>query len=478
MTAPFAIHWFRRDLRLEGNAVLAEAAQRFDGRVLGVFFFDSAFLARKDFSKNRFAFFLATLKALQTQMRDRGGELLVIDAPPLEGWKRVLGALKPAQVSFNRDYEPFARARDAAVTELLAAHGVEVRTERDHLIAEPHEVLKPSDGTPYHVFTPYARQWLTAMAHADRMTRIEVGGSAPDFAMRWPSSIAPPFKDALESFVAKTPATVPLPLAGHAAALEALERFRNKLENYATSRDIPSEAGTSQLSIYFKNGSLTTAQALAALGLRDLIHPATVKEASGRARFVVEIIWREFYYSILWHHPRVEREAFVEKYRDLKWENSRARFDAWCEGRTGFPIVDAGMRQLRATGWMHNRVRMIVASFLTKDLLVDWRWGDRWFMQQLLDGDLAPNNGGWQWAASTGVDPQPYFRIFNPESQSERFDPTGAYIQQWVPELSALDARGVHAPSDLERASCGYPPPIVDHAEQRARALALFKRGA
>jgi deoxyribodipyrimidine photo-lyase len=215
---------------------------------------------------------------------------------------------------------------------------------------------------------------------------------------------------------------------------------------------------------------LTSAQALAALKLeRERFDAGT-----GPSHFLKELAWREFYYQILWFHPRVEREAFIRKYKDLEWENSPELFEAWKQGQTGYPIVDAGMRQLRATGWMHNRVRMIVASFLTKDLLIDWRWGERYFMEQLLDGDLAPNNGGWQWAASTGCDPQPYFRIFNPVLQGEKFDPEGTYVREWVPELRNASAKIIHDPHGKGRFP-GYSIPVVEHAARKSKALALFK---
>ncbi len=204
------------------------------------------------------------------------------------------------------------------------------------------------------------------------------------------------------------------------------------------------------------------------------LHQSRFKETDGPTHFVKEIAWREFYYHVLYHRPEVEQTAFLERYRDLRWENRLDWFEAWKAGTTGYPIVDAGMRQLLTTGWMHNRVRMIVASFLTKDLHIDWRWGERWFMERLLDGDLAPNNGGWQWAASTGCDPQPYFRIFNPQLQSEKFDPAGEYLRRYVPELTDFDRSAIHAPH-RQGTSGRYPPPLVDHAVQRDKALALYR---
>jgi deoxyribodipyrimidine photo-lyase len=268
--------------------------------------------------------------------------------------------------------------------------------------------------------------------------------------------------------------TVPLPPAGHTAARDAVENFRAKVQQYGDQRDFPDTGGTSRLSIYLKNGSITSRQVIALLGLGN----EDFKSRSGTAIFLKEIAWREFYYHILWHNPHVEHQAFNPAYKDLQWENNPQWFELWTQGRTGYPIVDAGMRELNTTGWMHNRVRMIVSSFLTKDLLIDWRWGERYFMQKLLDGDLAPNNGGWQWSASTGCDPQPYFRIFNPELQSKKFDPDGRYIARHVPELAKLaGTAAIHSPpDDLYFSRSTYVAPVVVHSEQRLKAMALFKQ--
>lgn len=493
---PYGIHWFRRDLRIAGNPALGAAREAFDGRVLGVFSFDDAFLAREDFSHDRFGFFLATLKALREDLRVCGGDLLVLRRGPERDFTDLLGSLEkaglplPAAVHFNRDYEPFARRRDGIITALLKERGVEVRTSQDHLILEPTEVLKP-DGGFYQVFTPFGRRWFAALRSAAVKERIEAQrqglrvlrdwakGKPPHglFQLTWAELFGGGAKapaDHLEDFIARNARdlSVPLPPAGQRAAHGRLMGFAGEnIDHYETRRDFPAEDGTSGLSVYFKNGSLTAAQAVAALGLEGL--PFDVE--SGPGRFLKELAWREFYYSILWHQPRVEGEAFIKKHKTLKWRGSDAHFKAWCDGRTGYPIVDAGMRQLAKTGWMHNRVRMITASFLVKDLLIDWRRGENWFMRKLLDGDLAPNNGGWQWAASTGCDPQPYFRVFNPRLQGERFDPEGAYVARWVPELKGLRGRAIHDPTPLDRAARGYPEPIVDHGAQKAKAIALFK---
>ena len=496
---PWGIHWFRRDLRVAGNPALQWNFKKHEGRVVGLFCFDSKFLGREDFSHHRFAFFMETMRDLSEELRSMGSELWVVDCRPGEAFEKIVTALRsgsrplPSSVSFNRDYEPFARDRDRSVTEWLQeSAGIPVHTERDHLVIEPNEMEKPASGSAfYQVYSPFAKRWFETLQKEEFQSRIEVqkkslrllkaraSGKSPEkiFSLNWkkvwkeakaPFPIPP--GDALETFIEKNKkhVTIQIPAAGSSAAYLRLEEFRNSLDAYGEKRDIPSLDGTSKLAMFFKNGSLTPSQVIAHLGLES----APLKSERGSTKFLKEIVWREFYYSILWHRPDVERQAFLKHYTDLAWENRKDWFEAWKEGKTGYPIVDAGMRQLKQTGWMHNRVRMIVASFLTKDLLIDWRWGENHFMKELLDGDLAPNNGGWQWAASTGCDPQPYFRIFNPELQSARFDPEGTYIRRFVPELSHLSAKEIHAPPK----TVGYPAPIVDHQAQKPKALALFKR--
>lgn len=469
----YGLHWFRRDLRISGNPALNWNSKQHQGRVLGVFFFDSSFLSRPDFSHSRFGFFLKSLAALQGELRQQGGDLLVLDALPAVGFRRLVGALqktpfgKPAAVSFNRDYEPFARQRDTAVAALLERElGVETHSERDHLLIEPHEI-SPKDASKhfYQVYSPFARQWFERLRSSEVQARIRGDGIESKFSIRWSELLpsAGEFADRLQEFVRENAARVKIaiPDAGPVAALKQLDLFRERVGGYREARDFPAMPGTSRLSMFLKNGSITTGQIIAAL---DLGRQAYSVE-NGAGRFLKELVWREFYYHILYHCPRVETEAFNEKYRDIDWENDLDYFEAWKAGRTGYPIVDAGMRELAQTGWMHNRVRMIVASFLTKDLLIDWRWGERYFMEALLDGDLAPNNGGWQWAASTGCDPQPYFRIFNPTLQSERFDPDGEYIKRYLPERRGLSGKALHAPIN----------PIVEHAVQKIAALKLYK---
>lgn len=477
---PYGIHWFRRDLRIAANESLRYNWKQHEGRVLGFFCFDSEFLKRVDFSHNRFAFFLKTLRQLQIEMRQQGGDLLVFDSPPAEAFPLILNELKrsdqglPSLVSWGRDYEPFARARDQKIEHVLQSFQIAYHTERDHLLMEPHEVLK-DDGGFYQVYSPYFKRWYANVLSETGQLRLQNQKVSEGYAQRliqgnlenifkisWSDFKNISFPDCLVKFESENQksVTIAIPDAGFLTAYKQLKSFKGKVGNYTTERDFPFIDGTSQLSLYQKNGSLVSSQILHELGFRS-------------QQFVKEIAWREFYYSILWHRPDVETTAFLPQYKNIKWQNDKLWFQRWCEGMTGFPIVDAGMRQLNTTGWMHNRVRMIVASFLVKDLLIDWRWGENYFMKMLLDGDLAPNNGGWQWAASTGCDPQPYFRIFNPWLQAAKFDPEAEYIKQYVPELRDLSAKSIHTPQ-AERSSAGYPEPIVDHTVQKIKALQLF----
>jgi deoxyribodipyrimidine photo-lyase len=456
-------------------------------------------LGRPDFSSNRFAFFLKTLQALRDELRASGGDLLVLDRGYREGFELLFETLQkkgiplPASVSFCRDYEPYARKRDGFMNEWLPRNwGVKVHTERDHLLIEPSELIRDGKepGTPgsfYQVYSPYSRKWFDHFHSEEVQGRVAIQKKAlsklkrdPEsdiFKLDWKGLFGGrcPLEDHLESFDRENQKSVTIPIPtqiGTRAALEEVRAFRQALEAYGEKRDIPSIRGTSRLSMYFKNGSLTPGLVIAAL---DLEGTQLAHKESGRTKWLKEVVWREFYYSILWNCPRVESGAFLEQYQDLNWENDPKLFEAWKEGMTGYPIVDAGMRELKATGFMHNRVRMVVASFLTKDLLIDWRWGEKYFMEQLLDGDLAPNNGGWQWAASTGCDPQPYFRIFNPKLQGEKFDPDGDYVRKWIPELKKVPVKFVHSP-EASGQFLDYPQPVVNHAARKVKALALFKK--
>ena len=494
MKGSWGVHWFRRDLRVFGNDALQLNLKKNEGKVLGLFCFDAKFLERPDFSNNRFAFFIKTLVALRKELHHHGGDLLVIDSSPELAFSRLLDFFqshemgKPALVTWGRDYEPFARNRDAKVAQLLEKEGVDYVTARDHVLLEPNEILKDDEkGGFYQVYSPFFKKWLSRFHTDSIQDRIGSQKKIKDYAngllngekkeifkISWKPLLNQkdfPFDDACSRFekTNSEKVVIPIPEAGFSAAFQKLEEFKSGLAAYLDKRDIPSLSGTSRLSIFLKNGSIATSQVISYLGLNQV----TDVRQDGPLQFLKEIAWREFYYSILFHRPDVEHTSFLLRYADIKWENNSDWFERWKIGMTGVPIVDAGMRELLHTGWMHNRVRMIVASFLTKDLLIDWRWGEKHFMHHLLDGDLASNNGGWQWAASTGCDPQPYFRIFNPWLQSEKFDPNGDYIKRFIPELAFAHPKILHQ-EDADRSRFKYPTPLVRHASQREKALKLY----
>lgn len=488
---PFGLHWFRRDLRTFGNPAWERLVDEHQGRVLGFFCFDRDFLARPDFSPNRFQFFLKTLEALKGELQARGSDLIFRDIGPERAFQEFFDQLKaagygaPASVSWNRDYEPYAIERDQRMQIFFRDRGIHTMTERDHILVEPHEVVKSAKPSgPYQIFTPYSRKWLEIFRSEDVAARLaqqkkglkdlekmRKGKLEKDCDLRCASLLGAGsdgwriFQDYGEKNGRKV--SVPIPEAGSMAAAARLKEFSKHIDSYEKQRDFPAIDGTSRFSIYLKNGSLTVSQAIAALDLGS-------DEKGGRATFLKELIWREFSYYILAKYPYVEKKAFDARFEDLPWKENPRFLTAWKEGRTGFPIIDAGMRQLKQTGWMHNRVRMIVASFLTKDLQISWQEGERYFMETLLDGDLAPNNMGWQWAASTGCDAQPYFRIFNPLLQSQKFDADGSYIRKFVPELRGVKGKAIHAPGALDRGTV-YPSPIVDHARQKAESLAFYR---
>jgi len=481
----YGIHWFRRDLRVAGNTALRHNFQKNDGKVLCVFTFDKKFLSRDDFSANRFQFFLETMKSLKAELKELGGDLITLDVGPEKAFEGFLKKAKkagdlPGLITWNRDYEPYAVNRDEKMKKAFKGYDIGTADFRDHLIIEPHELTKPTDNEGYQVFTPFSRRWMDIYDGEEFRKRVGEQKKAFDYlskkkkekvfdlkSLNMVKSHLP--EDVLDKYIEenKKNVTVPIPDAGFEAACKKLDEFKDKVNDYDEDRDFPERKGTSGLSIYFKNGTLTTSQAVYRLGLNRYKKKNTSKDT-----FFSELVWREFYYHVLSRKPEVETEEFKPKYAGLKWDNDKTLFKKWKEGKTGFSLVDAGMRELKTTGLMHNRVRMVVASFLVKDLLIDWRWGEKYFMEMLLDGDMAPNNGGWQWAASTGCDAQPYFRIFNPFSQGKRFDPDGHYIKKFVPELKDVDAKKLHAPI-LGHSS--YPEPIVDHSEQRDKALDLYK---
>jgi deoxyribodipyrimidine photo-lyase len=442
-----ALHWFRCDLRLSDNTALHAATKAADV-VVPVFIFDPRILKAPETGAPIVGFMLESLDSLAKNIEAAGGKLIFRHGEVEAEMRALLQETGASALYYNRDYEPGARARDAAVEKLARTLGVEMHGFKDGVLHEPEEILK-ADGEPYRVFTPYSRAWRA-------LPKSEV---LPKVRFDWPKGFAQPSGIKLPTAQELGFSTeITLPPGGERAGRDRLKSFvQGDLLEYASLRDFPARDATSRFSPHLRIGTLSARTVMAAAEQAGREHPASARQVG---TFVNELIWRDFYRQILWHYPHVEKGCFKPEYDDLKWENDERLFQAWCEGRTGYPIVDAGMRQLNTTGWMHNRVRMIVAAFLTKDLLINWQWGERYFMQKLLDADLASNNGGWQWSASTGTDAQPYFRIFNPTSQAEKFDPEGRYIHRYVPEAETRD----------------YPAPVVDHANQRVKALALFKR--
>jgi deoxyribodipyrimidine photo-lyase len=422
------IFWFRRDLRLNDNAGLYHALK--SGRpVVPVFIFDRNILDElEDRTDRRVEFIHQQLLLMQKQLLAIGSTLDVRYGTPESVYKDLLNDYSIETIFTNHDYEPYARERDAAIEKLLQKNGIAFSTFKDQVIFEKNEVMK-DDGKPYTVFTPYSRKWKATIT---------------------PFHLKPyPSRKYFSNFL-KQPDRIIISLEEMGFKAVGLS-FPDKewkgqiIRNYKEQRDIPSAEGTSRLSVHLRFGTIS---------IRELAGEAGALNDT----FLNELIWRDFYQMILRHFPQVVDRSFKPEYDKIKWRNNEKEFEAWCNGQTGYPIVDAGMRELNTTGYMHNRVRMIVASFLTKHLLIDWRWGEAYFAKKLLDYDLAANNGGWQWAAGSGCDAAPYFRIFNPYLQTKKFDPELKYIKKWVPEFEELT----------------YPKPIVEHEAARKRCLAVY----
>lgn len=463
------IVWFRRDLRLADNPALAAGLER--GEVVPVFVIDPKLIQSERVGEKRIAWLVANLKALDESLRERGSRLIVRRGEPAQVLQQLAQETQAAQVLFNLDITPSARRRDQRVALALERHGLPVETFDDVTVHHPEEVVTLT-GRPYQVFTAFKKAWLMLPKPA-----AEAVATIPDRL-----SLSIPAIDSLP--IDFGDAAIDLPPAGERAAIDRLNAFLEEtVFGYSVGRNRLDRAGTSFLSPYLRFGALSIRQAYwGARAAIDLAEDKTAK--AGAESWLNELIWREFYAALLYHFPHTIDQPLRAQYRDFHWRDDAEALAAWRAGRTGYPVVDAAMRCLNATGWLHNRARMIVASFLTKDLLIDWRQGERYFMQQLIDGDSASNAGGWQWAAGVGADAQPFFRVFNPTLQGQRFDPDGAFVRQWLPELARVPDRLVHEPwkmSPVEQREAGcvigrdYPAPIIDHRFARERALRHYR---
>ncbi len=428
-TEQLSIFWFRRDLRLEDNAGLFHAL-RSGHPVLPLFIFDTEILDKlPDKSDKRVEFIYVGLREIQAHLKEIGSGLLVHHGNPVEIWKQLIGEYDVAAVFANGDYEPEAIRRDQQISDFLEDHGIPFHLFKDQVIFEKKEIMK-SDGNPYVVYTPYKNRWLDSLNDG----HLNSFPSEHYFQNYYPRSPLP-FPQLEEIGFSKTGFHFP-----------PKQINKDLIKNYDQTRDFPALEGTTRLGIHLRFGTIS---------IRRLIRIALELNPT----FLSELIWREFFMMILHNFQYVVDRPFREAYRNIQWINDEQQFQRWRQGATGYPMVDAGMRQLNATGFMHNRVRMLTASFLTKNLLIDWRWGEQYFAEKLLDFDLSSNNGNWQWAAGCGCDAAPYFRVFNPETQMKRFDPDLKYVKEWVPEY----------------ASPVYPKPIVDYKYSRERALAVYK---
>jgi len=467
--------WFRSDLRATDNTALQHACAESDAGVIGLFVISPGDWRAHDVAAVRVDFILRTLRELSATLDRLNIPLIIAHAPtPRDVHARVLETLAAHNCDtlfFNREYEINERRRDDAIGLSLKAHGVTVRSFTDQVVLEPGTVRTESE-TFFTVYSPFRRAWHRVREQASTVR------SLPIAQPQAPTTIKPsPVPTSIAGF--ESPVAAELWPAGEKHAQQRLARFAasSRIQSYKHDRDFPGVDGTSTLSPYLTVGALSPRQCLhAAADAND------GKYDGGRAgpeQWINELIWREFYHHVLVGFPRVcMGRAFKPATERIPWRDAASDLQAWKDGRTGYPIVDAAMRQLRGMGWMHNRLRMIAAMFLTKDLFIDWRHGEKFFMQHLIDGSLASNNGGWQWSASTGTDAQPYFRIFNPYSQSEKFDPGGDFIRTWLPELRSVEGDAIHDPSRLPallRGKIDYPPPIVDHAAARERVLGAFQ---
>lgn len=474
-TLDSALVWFRRDLRLQDNAALFHALKA-ARQVHCLFVFDREILDLLPRQDRRVVFIHQSLVALGQAIALAGGSLRVVHGQARHEVVKMAEQLGVQAVFANHDDEPQALARDADVQQHLATQGIAWQSSKDHVIFERHELLSQS-GTPYSVFTPYKNAWLKKLNSFD-LQPYPVSSYVDALACRDAWATDCPSLTAL-GFADMDLAALGLQ-GGEAKAKTLLQDFLQRIDNYAYARDYPALKGPSYLSIHLRFGTIS---------IRQLVSCAFERAqtgSQGAAVWLSELVWRDFYHQILHHHAHVAQRSFKPSYERIQWEQgapAQAHFQAWCAGRTGYPLVDAAMAQINQTGYMHNRLRMVVASFLVKDLGIDWRWGEAYFAANLNDFDLAANNGGWQWASSSGCDAQPYFRIFNPITQSQKFDPQGQFIRRYLPQLSRLSDKDIHAPwlaKPTALAAAGiqigenYPQPLVHHDEARQRTLTRY----
>jgi deoxyribodipyrimidine photo-lyase len=434
----FSAFWFRRDLRLEDNVGLNKALQGKEP-VIPIFIFDKSILSKINNLKDaRVDFIYQRISNLRNQLISLGSDLIVLYGEAAECWQFLLSKYQITNVYLNRDYESYAIQRDEKIRKLCASNKTGFHTSKDHVIFEKDEILK-EDGTPYVVFTSFKNKF-TAKLLQD-VTELSDSIYLKSHSCKLNNLFKP--KESM-----KMPSLEELGFQSSNMHFPDSSVDEYLIQHYTENRDYPAKAGTSKLGVHLRFGTIS---------IRKLFRTA----ANLNATFLSELIWRDFYSMILQSFPHVEFSSFKKQYDHIRWENDEEQFKAWCNGLTGYPMVDAGMRELNQTGYMHNRLRMITASFLVKHLLIDWRWGEAYFAEKLLDYELASNNGGWQWAAGCGTDAAPYFRIFNPQKQQERFDPSFEYIKHWVPEYN----------------SSSYPKPIIEHVFARERCLSVFKDG-
>lgn len=420
-----SIFWFRRDLRLEDNMALYHALNS-GYPVLPLFIFDTNLLRGLPKNDARVNFIYDRLRKINDELQSMESSILVYQGDPVEVWHKILKEYEVQQVYFNKDYEPVARKRDAMIQRLLSEHNIECHVYKDQVIFEENEILK-NDGTPYTIFTPYKRKWLEKFN--PKLSATLRMPAKPNYF-----KVNSSFPELSEIGFQKTD-------------IKVKDYNLEYLDQYERLRNLPAEDATSYLSPHLRFGTIS---------IRQVIQQLQPKHEA----FLSELIWREFFMQILYHFPHVVTANFNARYNGIEWHNNKQEFDLWCRGKTGYPLVDAGMRQLNETGYMHNRVRMIVAGFLCKHLLIHWSWGEDYFAEKLIDYELASNNGNWQWAAGTGCDAAPYFRVFNPFTQQKKFDKDFKYIKRWVPEYGTSE----------------YPPPMIDHNFARKRAIETYKR--